>query len=138
VPSVPSAGVIEATSLSVLEAMAIGAPVIGSAVGGIAEIMEGKDLGFLVPPAGVEEFSAAIRALVSMDAAARDAVIRNARNRVQAKFGVDRWVASITSVYNEALDSLDQTRAADKKASAQPYARTPSSSVKIRAEVKGN
>ena len=51
VPSVPACGVVEATSLSVLEAMALGTPVIGSAIGGIAEILAEPGLGFLTPPA---------------------------------------------------------------------------------------
>jgi len=50
VPSVPSQGVVEATSLTALEAMGCGLPVIASNIGGLAELIIHKKTGILVPP----------------------------------------------------------------------------------------
>ena len=60
VPSIYSAGVEEATSISALEAMGSGVPLIACAVGGLKEIVEhGKD-GLLVEEKNVEELSDAM------------------------------------------------------------------------------
>lgn len=50
IPSVPSEGVIEATSIAALEAMARGIPVVASAIGGLAELIVSGETGILVPP----------------------------------------------------------------------------------------
>jgi glycosyltransferase involved in cell wall biosynthesis len=50
VPSVPSKGVEEATSISVLEAQACGCAVVASALGGILEIVADGTTGALFPP----------------------------------------------------------------------------------------
>ncbi len=50
VPSVPVAGVEEATSISVIEGMASGRPVVASAIGGLKELIENGRNGLLVPP----------------------------------------------------------------------------------------
>lgn len=60
VPSIYSAGVEEATSISALEAMGSGVPLIACAVGGLKEIVDsGKD-GLLVEEQNVEELSDAM------------------------------------------------------------------------------
>lgn len=51
IPSVPSEGVVEATSISALEAMASGVPVIASDIGGLAELIQDGRTGSLIPPA---------------------------------------------------------------------------------------
>lgn len=106
VPSVPSVGVVEATSLSVLEAMAAGVPVIGSSIGGIAEIIADDTQGFLVPPNEAEAVGAAIRAVLALGESSRARLVQSARNRVQVNFGVEQWTNSLLSVYEEALDRL--------------------------------
>ncbi|MDW0108693.1 glycosyltransferase family 4 protein [Sporosarcina aquimarina] len=60
VPSIYSAGVEEATSISALEAMGSGVPLIACAVGGLKEIVDsGKD-GLLVEEQNVEQLSDAM------------------------------------------------------------------------------
>ena len=67
----------------VLEAMACAAPVIGSAIAGIAEAVEDERTGFLVPPANSLSIAAAARRLLAdpllrtrMGIAAREAAIQ--------------------------------------------------------------
>lgn len=65
VPSIYSAGVEEATSISALEAMGSGVPLIACAVGGLKEIVNhGKD-GLLVEERNVEQLSDAMIQLLS-------------------------------------------------------------------------
>jgi len=60
VPSVHSAGVEEATSISALEAMGSGSPLVACAVGGLKEIVDPEVDGLLVEEQNVEELSDAI------------------------------------------------------------------------------
>ena len=83
VPSVHSENVEEATSLSALEAMASGRPLIAGAVGGLAEMVVDGETGLLVP-ADAEALAAAILRLAAapelgsrLAAAARDYVVQN-------------------------------------------------------------
>ncbi|MFS8639928.1 MAG: glycosyltransferase family 4 protein [Symbiobacteriaceae bacterium] len=61
IPSVHVAGVEEATSISALEAMAFGVPVVASAVGGLREIIRDGETGLLVPQGRPEALARAIR-----------------------------------------------------------------------------
>jgi Glycosyltransferase len=54
VPSVPSEGVEEATSLSALEGMASARVVIASSIGGLKELIDDRKTGILVPPGDSE------------------------------------------------------------------------------------
>lgn len=83
VPSVHSENVEEATSLSALEAMASGRPLIAGNVGGLAEMVVDGETGVLVP-ADPEALAAAILRLAAapelgtrLAAAARDYVVKN-------------------------------------------------------------
>ncbi|WP_046174545.1 glycosyltransferase family 4 protein [Domibacillus indicus] len=65
VPSVYSEGVEEATSISALEAMGSGSPLIACAVGGLKEIVDHGVDGLLVEEKNVEELSAAMLDLLN-------------------------------------------------------------------------
>lgn len=77
VPSVPSEGVIEATSLSALEAMACGVPVIASNIGGLAELICDGKTGVLVEPTDTVAIAEAVIKLMS-DAEVRSQIQNNA------------------------------------------------------------
>jgi len=64
IPSVPSEGVIEATSLSALESMACGIPVIASNIGGLSELIKHRETGMLVAPHDVENMAEAVLTLM--------------------------------------------------------------------------
>jgi glycosyltransferase involved in cell wall biosynthesis len=102
VPSVPVNGVVEATSLAVLEAMGSRVPVIGSAIGGIAEIMA-PGCGILVPPGDTAALARAMEEVVAMAPSARTALGENARARVQSAYGVGRWLTQTATAYRAAL-----------------------------------
>ncbi|MBI5549659.1 MAG: glycosyltransferase family 4 protein [Deltaproteobacteria bacterium] len=102
VPSVAVNGVVEATSLAVLEAMASRIPVIGSSIGGIAEIVA-QGCGLLVPPGDAAELAEAIEGVLHMPATARAELLQKARARVEAAYGIDAWMGRIFAAYQRAL-----------------------------------
>jgi glycosyltransferase involved in cell wall biosynthesis len=112
VPSVPFGGVVEATSLAVLEAMASGVPVIGSDIGGIVEILSSPDLGVLVRPGQSHAIARAMKAIHDLDEAARTARIARAREHVREEFGVSRWMEAILEAYETAPGFSEKGRKA--------------------------
>ncbi|HZK49596.1 MAG TPA: glycosyltransferase family 4 protein, partial [Thermoleophilia bacterium] len=84
VPSVHSENVEEATSLSALEAMACGCPVIAGAVGGLAEMIDDGVNGLLVPASDPRALAAAILRLAD-DLTLRSRLAEAARSYVVRK-----------------------------------------------------
>lgn len=74
---------------TVMEAMAAGRPVVGSASGGIPEMVEEGLTGLLVPPGDKEALTAAVLRL-ARDARSRTAMGSQARRRCQERFSLDR------------------------------------------------
>lgn len=109
IPSVPVAGVVEASSIAALEAMASARPVIASDIGGLREIIKHEDTGFLVPPGNVELMATTILNLIQNPALARR-VGERARKSLVGRLDLDTWFRRIVDVYYEALH--DRTRRA--------------------------
>jgi glycosyltransferase involved in cell wall biosynthesis len=91
----------EGISLAVLEAMAMGLPVVASDVGGMREILSEGAEGFLVPPGDPESLAGALGRLVQ-DAGLRASLGAQGRARVEERFSL----RAITSAYMEAYDKL--------------------------------
>jgi glycosyltransferase involved in cell wall biosynthesis/ribosomal protein S18 acetylase RimI-like enzyme len=79
----------EGMSISVLEAMAAGLPVIASRVGGMEELVQPERTGVLVPPHDPEVLSGAIRRLLA-DPVGRRQMGAAARARIAEEFSVER------------------------------------------------
>ena len=84
IPSIPSAGVEEATSLSMLEGMACAKPVIVTSVGGLKETVKDRITGLVVQPANPEAIAEAALMLAAdpnlrmkLGSAARERVVKN-------------------------------------------------------------
>ncbi len=99
VPSVPCEGVIEATSLSVLEAFACNVPVIVSNIGGLSELVEDGRTGFRFPAGDSRALSVAMSAVLAMTERERDDLCREARSRALQRWDVKPWFASIRRIY---------------------------------------
>lgn len=83
------ASVAEGMPRAILEAMASGVPCVATGVGGIPEIINSEDAGFLVP-AG--DPAALVRAMVGVAKMPKDALIKliqNAQNRIQRVYSHD-------------------------------------------------
>jgi len=85
----------------VLEAAAVGLPVIATAVGGIPEIL-GPQASRLVPPGDAATLARAIAAALDDPAAERDAA-RALQARVRAHFSVDTMTDQVIAAYREAI-----------------------------------
>jgi starch synthase len=83
-----------------LEAMACGTAVVGSAVGGIPEVVSDGETGLLVPPDDADALAAALNALVR-DPARADALGRAGRDRAVAEFGWQAVAAQTAALYAE-------------------------------------
>jgi glycosyltransferase involved in cell wall biosynthesis len=88
----------EGTPNCVLEAMAIGAPVVATTVGGTAELIDDHVHGLLVPPHNPEALAAAIAAaLDDREATARRAAA--ARLRIEQEFSFDTRMRKVERIY---------------------------------------
>lgn len=92
----------EGLSLSLLEAMAAGKPVVATTVGGNPEVISHGETGFLVPPGHPESLSSRIILLLQDQPLARKFGI-NGQQRVYEKFGLEQMVHSYRHLYEKAL-----------------------------------
>lgn len=91
----------EGLPLAPLEAMAMGVPVVASAVGGIPEIIEHERTGFLIEGCEPELYAGAIRRLA--DGELRAGMIAQAREVVSARFSWATAQRAYLDLYREAL-----------------------------------
>ena len=88
--------------LVAIEAMAYGKPVIASNVGGIPEIIQDRQTGYLVEPIDIDGWTEAMLR-VYHDEQARDAMARESRARIEQSFTWTRHVEQIMSIYRSVL-----------------------------------
>jgi glycosyltransferase involved in cell wall biosynthesis len=100
VPSVPSHGVIEATSVAALEGMALAKVVVASNIGGLAELIQGSINGILFE-AG--DHRALAEVIQSIDINTAHQIGKAAQALVEGEWSVDRWVNRIVDVYKSVL-----------------------------------
>ncbi len=90
----------EAFGRVVIEAGAVGVPVVATKVGGVVEIIEHEKDGLLVEPANAHEIAeAAVRIL--KDEKLANECIRNLRKKVQDNFSLDVLVRRTIDVYKD-------------------------------------
>ncbi len=94
---------MEAFGLAALEAMACGLPVVGTAAGGLPELIVDGETGLLVPPRDSGALAQAIRRLLQnpTEACAMGAA---GRARAVKYFSVERMVAEVQKIYDELLN----------------------------------
>ncbi|MEI6668151.1 MAG: GT4 family glycosyltransferase PelF [Acidobacteriota bacterium] len=94
--------VSEGVSIALLEAMAMGLPVVATDVGGNREVVVPGETGWLVPASSPESLAAAMMKLLS-DASALERMGLAARRRVEAHFNLRHVVDQYEHLYNECL-----------------------------------
>jgi glycosyltransferase involved in cell wall biosynthesis len=94
----------EALGLVLLEAGALGVPVVATAVGGIPEVVEDGVTGILVPPGQPDALADAVTRLLRDPERAR-AMGEAGRARVEREFTLERTIAGHLAVYESLLGS---------------------------------
>jgi glycosyltransferase involved in cell wall biosynthesis len=92
----------EGMPMSLLEAMALGVPVVCTAVGAIPTVVENEHSGLLVPAGDVSALAEALRRLLS-EPELRDRIGRAGREVCAERFGIERAVEKLKSIYAELL-----------------------------------
>lgn len=87
----------------VIESMAAGCVTIGTRAGGVPEIIDDGIDGILYAPRDVDGLVTCLRRALSMTAAERDALRGAAREKVAARFGMDRFMREMSAIYSEVL-----------------------------------
>lgn len=87
----------EGTPVALFEAMAAGAPIVASAVGGVPDVVTEREA-LLVPPAAPGALAAAIRSVHERPEDARRRA-RAARRRLAGRFDRDAWLARYEALY---------------------------------------
>lgn len=110
IPSVPVAGVVEATSIAALEGMSMGKPVFASDVGGLSEIIKNNETGFLFSAGDAEILGMLLRQALK-NAEWLRSIGSDAREYVLANHSMDVWIKKVLGVYKStfALEKCPQT-----------------------------
>ena len=91
----------EGTPLFVFESMALGTPVVATAVGGVSEVIEDGRSGVLVPPRDSAALAEALEGLLR-DPARREAIAAAGHERLQ-HFTIERVAERFAALYAELL-----------------------------------
>jgi N-acetyl-alpha-D-glucosaminyl L-malate synthase BshA len=93
---------LESFGLSALEAMACGVPVVGSDSGGLPEVVQHTETGFLLPVGDVEGMAARTLEILKNDER-RHQMGMAGRRRAESLFGADRVVSQYERNYEKVL-----------------------------------
>jgi len=88
-----------------LEAMALGRPVVGTAAGGLGEVVAPGETGLLVPGRNPADLAGAVRRILS-DAPLRCVLAANAAQRVRSQFAASAHARRVTQLYEEILAAM--------------------------------
>jgi len=92
----------EGLPLAILEAMALGKPVVATRVGGIPEIIDHLQDGFLVPPKNTTELSQAMLTVLNQPDLAQK-LGSQAQQKIFDQYNIDRMIPKIEAVYSELI-----------------------------------
>ena len=91
---------------TVLEAMAAGVPVIATAVGGVNEIIEDEQTGYLVPPGDPVALAECLNRVLEQNQL-RQKIGLQGQQFVQSNFAVEQLVSSVQDLYEVVVDHGD-------------------------------
>ena len=92
----------EGLGVALIEAMAVGLPVIGTNLGGIPEVIEDGENGFLVAPGSSKQLAEVLKKLVN-DQVLRTGMGRRGRQIYEEKFTMPKMIQQIETLYDQLL-----------------------------------
>jgi glycosyltransferase involved in cell wall biosynthesis len=87
----------DATPIAILEAMATGLPVLAGGIGGIPELIDDGQTGFLLKPGDHSDLDTKLQLLIG-DPMLRNRIGKAARRACEDRFNVDRQLREILKV----------------------------------------
>lgn len=87
-----------------IEAMWAGVPVVATRVGGLDEVIENEESGLLVEGRSPGDIARAVRR-VTGDAALRERLVKNGRERVRSTFSEERMLSEIREIYRRVAEA---------------------------------
>jgi glycosyltransferase involved in cell wall biosynthesis len=94
----------EGTPVSAIEAMASGCPVVATRVGGLPDVVQDRETGYLVPPKKSQALAAAMLKLIR-DSKKAEQMGRLAQLSVKERFSLDRLLRDTENLYEELMTS---------------------------------
>ena len=91
----------EGMPVAVLEASAVGLPIVATSVGGVPEVVEDGTTGLLVPPGNPAALADAMIRLESLSPEGRAAMGRRGRTLVEERYGIERVMQMWERLYSE-------------------------------------
>jgi glycosyltransferase involved in cell wall biosynthesis len=88
----------EGTPVSLIEAMAGGCPVVSTAVGGVPELLQGGELGKLVPSGDADALAQAV-----IETVQNPPPVETIRTAIVERYGIDRLARDLDRLYREML-----------------------------------
>jgi glycosyltransferase involved in cell wall biosynthesis len=104
-----NSSLFEGSSLAILEYMALGRPIVATAVGGTPDLLGHGEAGVLVAPADPAALAAAIGRLLA-DPAGAAALGARARARQREHYDIDEQAQRVQAIYDELLAAAAATR----------------------------
>jgi len=92
----------EGTPVSAIEALAAGRPVVATRVGGVPDVVQEGEDGFLVEPGAIGDLAARLAEL-ARDPELRERMGRAGRERVLPRYAVDRLVDDVDRLYRSLM-----------------------------------
>jgi glycosyltransferase involved in cell wall biosynthesis len=96
----------EAAPIVVLQALARGVPIVATAVGNVAEVLDGLDMP-VVPVGDIEAMAAGVWKVLRMSSVDRAAYAAKARRRIEDGYSLAAVVERHVAIYRAALDAAD-------------------------------
>jgi len=96
----------EAFGRVIIEAQAVGVPVVATKVGGVVDIIEDEKSGLLVMPRDVDAMAKAVLRILR-DKALAERLVEEARKKIDEKFTLEHMALKTIGVYEELLSSVN-------------------------------
>lgn len=93
----------EGTPIALLEAAAAFRPIVATAVGGNADVINSPDIGILVPPRDSAALATAMKKVMALPEQRRHELGRAARTRVEKHYSLDAVSAKWDNIYRQLL-----------------------------------